>query len=116
MAEVAYLNSLNGSQYVLSLSQKTNDKFVIPFRSLEAISLGCTVFQQETEKFSTFSQLFIPYEHYWPFKSTQELGDAIKNIEFRHSDYVAIGIRGKIFMTEHYSPKAMWSYLINAIS
>jgi hypothetical protein len=116
MTEVAYLNSLNSSQYVLSLSQKTNDKFVIPFRSLEAISLGCTVFQQETEKFSTFSQLFIPYEHYWPFKSTQELGDAIKNIESRHSDYVAIGIRGKIFMTEHYSPKAMWSYLINVIS
>ena len=116
LTEITYLNSLNSSQYVLSLSQKTNDKFVIPFRSLEAISLGCTVFQQETEKFSTFSQLFIPYEHYWPFKSTEELGDAIKNIRYHHNDYVAIGIKGKNFMTEHYSPKAMWSYFIDKVS
>ena len=110
-----YLNSLHESQFVLGLSQKTEDRVIVPFRSLEAIALGCTLIQQEMNDDTPLSDLFIPNEHYLSFKSFKDLESILCNIKVNYVEYVKIGLNSQKYMQEHYSIEKMWKYLLNQI-
>lgn len=114
-SEVIYFKELNNSQYVLGLAQKSQSVILIPFRSLEAIFLNCTLIQQELNGNSPLSNMFIPYEHYLPFNTLEDIEIILKGIKVNNSEYVLMGKNSGEFMAKYYSPERMWSYLFAKI-
>ncbi len=114
-SEVIYLNELNNSQYVLGLAQKSQSVVLLPFRSLEAIFLNCTLIQQELNGNSPLSSMFIPYEHYLPFNTLEDIEIILKGIKVNNSEYVLMGKNSGEFMAKYYSPETMWNYIFAKI-
>jgi len=110
-----YLNSLHNSQFVLGLSQKTKDRVIVPFRSLEAIALGCTLIQQEMEDDAPLTELFTPNVHYLSFKSIKDLEYILSSTKTQYDEYVKIGLDGQKYMQENYSAENMWKLLLTKI-
>lgn len=115
-SEAIYFNQLNNSQYILGLSQKSQNVTLVTFRSLEAIFLNCTLIQQELEGDSPLSEMFTPYDHYLPFSSLNDLEIILKEIKINDSKYVLVGKNAGEFMAKHYSPEKMWSYLFSKLA
>jgi len=111
-----YFKNLSEAQFTLGLSQKSNEHCLITFRSLEAISVGSTLLQQELEGFSALGEMFKPYEHFLPFRSMDELEKLIADISIRNSEYFNIGDTARKYMRENYSPERMWRYLFEVIN
>lgn len=114
--EKIYFNNLNSSRFVIGLAQKSMDVVLIPFRTLEAISLNCTVIQQELEGVSPLSAMFIPHVHYLPFVTLNDIEHILSNISAAKSEYVLMGKTAGKFMNQHYSAEAMWKYLFLKIN
>jgi len=110
--EEIYYDNLNRSQYVLGLAQKSKIATLITFRSLESIHLNCTLLQQELEGSSPLSMMFVPNEHYLPFKSLDDIEMTLSNVAQQGAKYLTIGKSGGDFMSRYYSPKLMWKYLL----
>lgn len=115
-SEVIYFNELNNSQYILGLSQKSQNVTLVTFRSLEAIFLNCTLIQQELEDDSPLSKMFTPYDHYLPFSSLNDLEIILKEIKINDPKYVLVGKNAGEFMAKYYSPEKMWSYLFSKLA
>jgi hypothetical protein len=111
-----YLELLSKNQISFSLSAKTSTKTLITFRALESLSLGCTLIQQEFSNDKPLSNHFVPYKHYLPFETVEDLAIIFKLISLEPLLIKQIGNAALEFWNNHYSEKFRWHLLIDNIT
>jgi len=111
----AYLGELSTVSACLNFSGKKPGFTLITFRTLDVISSGCALLQQEDLESMPLRDFLVPYLHYLPFFSKLELS-AIFLLMKENPDLIEkIARTGSDFYKNRYSKTYLWSILENRI-
>lgn len=108
-----YLKELNNVTACLNFSWKKPNFTLITFRTLDVISSGSALLQQEDPESMPLRDFLVPYLHYLPFFSKLELS-AIFLLMKENPDLIEkIARTGSDFYNNRYSKPYLWSILEN---
>ena len=108
-----YLRELNNVTACLNFSWKKSNFTLITFRTLDVISAGSALLQQEDPESMPLRDFLVPYLHYIPFFSKLELS-AIFLLMKENPDLIEkIARTGSDFYKNRYSKTYLWSILEN---
>jgi hypothetical protein len=110
-----YIKSMSSSMFIFGLSQKTDTKTLVTFRSIEALALGRVLIQQELPNSRPLLPYFIPYFEYFPFESPEELGACLYLIAQEPDLFLEIGPNALKKWNNLYSPQKLWHELLSSI-
>jgi len=108
-----YLRELNNVTACLNFSWKKPGFTLITFRTLDVISSGCALLQQEDPESMPLRDFLVPYLHYLPFFSKLELSAIFLLIKENPDLIEKIALMGSDFYKNRYSKTYLWSILEN---
>jgi hypothetical protein len=115
MLEVDYKDELMKSLAIISLSRKSEEHCVIPFRAFQAAANGVLVLQETNSKQVNLGYFYVPFAHFLPFSSPTELDARIKWL----SNYAEIAnemTKNTLnFHDANYFSERLWKYLFHKI-
>jgi len=106
-----YATVLRQSKMVLNFSTRVGHSKTMTGRAWQAITAG-TVLLEEDNVFT--SAYFVPFVHYVPFSTRDELAYVIRFFSRNPDDARRIGEAASAFRRERYSSEAIWSRLLGA--
>jgi hypothetical protein len=115
LTELEYQQNMSNSDFCLSFAQKGPDHFLIPWRSLEALSAGCTLIHQEHPEFKPLSRIAVPFQHYLSFQNEVDLLNLLNEIKSNPASYREIGRKARLFWRERYSDWDLWNSINNKL-
>lgn len=116
LSEAEYQKTLAESKFCLSFAQKGKDHFLIPWRSLEAISMGCVLLHQEGEYSKPLNELFLANEHYLAFETENDLMALLRDISQDTNAYDDIGKNARAYLQKNYSTANLWGSISRLLS
>ena len=108
LTEAKYRQSMSNADFCISFAQKGPAHYLIPWRSLEALSAGSVLIHQQHEDFSPLTMIANSNEHYLPFLDEESLLTLLSQIEKNPRDYLGISIRAQKFFKSRYSDWNFW--------
>jgi spore maturation protein CgeB len=104
-----YSKTMRRSQIVLNLPARHNGKYAITGRIWQALHCGALLLEEQNALTEAY---FVPYVHYVPFRSAEELTRLIgffhKNPHYSRK----IGDCAATFMEEEYSEARIWADIL----
>lgn len=116
ISRTQYLENLASNQYCFSLTAKSADKTLTTFRAIEILSLGSTLVHQEFHNHHPLREKFVPFLHYLPFQSIEELAIIFKLISERSELLEKISLQAFNYWNSNFSAAKRWHDLIMKVS
>jgi hypothetical protein len=107
-----YLNELMTSKACLNHTWKKTGFTLVTFRTFDVVNSGRILLQQEDENSRPLRDFLIPYKHYIPFTSLEELEVIFQIMKEKPHLIEDIGKNGKVFFEDNYSSAYLWQILI----
>lgn len=109
-----YVEKLNSTQFLFSLSQKGKKNWVMTGRSKQALLSGCTLIHQENPESRMFDNILTPYVDYLPFSDVNELHEVVRFIKSFPNESRAIGMNGAIKFRQAFPERYFWEFCIGS--
>jgi hypothetical protein len=106
-----YITELQNATACLNFSWKKPHFTLITFRTLDVISSGIALLQQEDPASKPLQDFFIPYKHYLPFTNLNDLSAILHVMKERPEIIHRIAQAGAEFYKARYSRDFLWSIL-----
>jgi len=107
-----YAAVLRGSKMVLNFSTRVGPLKAMTGRTWQALNAAVLLLEEENPYSSAY---FVPYVHFIPFTSRNELVYSIKFFSHHTDRADQIARSAQRFCREHYGSEAIWSRLIAAV-
>jgi len=108
-----YVKELKQASACLNFSQKKTGFTLITFRTLDIISAGSALLQQEDPESMPLRDFLVPYLHYIPFTSKLQLSAIFLLMKENYQLVQSIAKSGSEFYRSQYSKTYLWSILEN---
>lgn len=106
-----YAIVLRQTKMVLNFSTRLGPLKMMTGRTWQALNAGTVLLEEENPFISAY---FVPFVHYIPFSTRNELASSIKYFSRNPDSALRIGIAASSFCKSRYSSGAVWSRLIAA--
>lgn len=104
-----YAAVMRRSKIVLNLPARHNGKFAVTGRIWQALHCGALLLEEHTELTEAY---FVPYVHYVPFRSAEELTRLIHFFHENEREARRIGDNAAEFMASEYAEARIWGDIL----
>ena len=107
---------MNRAKYCLGMGQKSQNFWLVTFRSVESIAAGTILFQQVGPTDDPLSFFYKPFLHYLPFSTLADLEAIFSLCKFHGIEIEKLESRALIYHQAVFGDKVLWNRLIATAS
>jgi hypothetical protein len=105
-----YAETMRQSKIVLNFPMRYNGEYAVTGRIWQALHCGALLLEEYTELTEAY---FVPYVHYMPFRSAEELRRLIRFFHENEEYARLIGDNAAKFMEVEYSERRIWADILS---